>query len=804
MQRVSDTPNDGKSGPPPVRIVIATREPGPWFDATSASLADQDYPHLAITIVHEPGDAELLAPSLQALPDYELIEVDDGTGFGSKVNLAADRANEPLLLICHDDVALETGAISALVKEWLRRSEDDTIIAPKLVDWTTPSKLALSTFDADRFGETVSLVRPGDLDQGQHDRATEVFGVSTACVLASRSFFLGIGGFDEAMDWHGEDHELSLRTRIVGGRVVVASAAVARHRAVFAERGGPDPVLRERRHRMRSVLSAPSRAGLARLLAGLVVVHLLEFLVALVRLDLDELRAIPGAWLWNIRRVGSLMERRAPLADRRHDGASDLRRARRQGSVRLSESIDRRITQREQAAERGDREFSVERVVGGSLIAALLGFGARHLLTRPVPVVGEFRELPSDLGTLTRDWWSGWRTFGMGAEEFASFALPLLDVAGALTLGSESFLRLLLVIAPLPLGVVGVWRLFSGSESLRAPVAAAALYAASPLPYNAISGGSLQALLLYASLPWMLGHVVGLAGSTVFGVTRDRRIHVIGLTTLLAVVGAFVPWVGVTFALVLVGIVVGSFLAGDMRGVPTMIAFSALALGVAVLVNLPHLLGLGVWAEFGTAQVDEGNNLALRDIFTASTGPTGSPVFGWAVFAVAMFPLVSGHGLRFTWALRLWGVMLGAWALTWAGARGWMPVGLPVAEVLLVPAALGMAALGGIAALVIDRDLVDASSRRLVPAVVAVAGLGLALLPLLDGSFSGRWSLARADLQTSFAAIEPASIADDEGTYRTIWIGDAHVLGASSLPTTNGLAWNTSLDGAPDIRALWG
>jgi hypothetical protein len=389
----------------------------------------------------------------------------------------------------------------------------------------------------------------------------------------------------------------------------------------------------------------------------------------------------------------------------------------------------------------------------------------------------------------------------MGSEAFASFALPLLDVAGIATFGSASFLRMLLVVAPIPIGVIGAWRLFSRSGSDIAPVAAALLYAASPLPYNAISGGSVRSLILYASLPWLFGHLVSVMRSSAVGPVRSRDASLVSLVLILALNVAFSPVSGAVFVLIVAGVVIGSFLAGDMRGVPFLLLGSALALAGVALLNLPHLLSLDSWGNAVSAQGSGATDTPLTELLTLSTGPVGSEILGWAVFAPALLPLLSGAGERFSWAMRTWGVMLLTWAVAWSAVRGWLPIGLPVLEVVLAPIALGFSVLGGLSAMVFDVDLAGARPRRLIPAVLAVLGFGLALLPMLDGSFTGRWELARVDLSTTYGAVEAAP---EEGTYRVVWIGDAHVLGAAAIPTANELAWASSMDGVPDVRALWG
>ena len=98
-------------------------EPGSWFETTIQSIAAQDYPDLAVTLVHDPDDAALLERHADEVDHLELVEAPLGAGFGHKVSAGIDASDEALLLICHDDVAFAEGAIAALVREWLRRRD---------------------------------------------------------------------------------------------------------------------------------------------------------------------------------------------------------------------------------------------------------------------------------------------------------------------------------------------------------------------------------------------------------------------------------------------------------------------------------------------------------------------------------------------------------------------------------------------------------------------------------------------------------------------------------------------------------
>lgn len=780
--------------------MIPTIDPGDWFDDVVAGIVAQDYPNYSVTIVHGPGEASSFERHEDSLKNLERMEMPASAGFGTKINAAAERATEDLLLILHDDAAMEAGALAALVREFLRRGEPTSIVAAKLLDWNDPNLLMPSGFAADAFGATSSIVRPGDLDQGQHDRPSDLFGTATAATLVGRKAFLNLGGFDEAMDWHGEAHDLAVRTRATRGQIVIAPAARVRHRGAFEQRPHVGDTYRERRHQMRSVLASTPARRLPLLLAGLALLHLGEILFAIVRVDITTIASIVDAWLWNVRKAGSLVARRRRLFSLETYDSGALSLHRRRGSIRISESFDRRLAQREVAVESGEASVSAVRVAGGVSVAALLGFGARHLVTRPIPVVGEFRLLPEDHGTLTADWLSGFRLFGMGSEGFAPFAFPLLDLLGIATLGDEGLLRTLLILAPLPIGVVGIWRLFARSSARSAPAVAAAMYAASPLPYNAISNGSLTALWLFAAMPWVVSNLISIAQTRAFGLARQRSAAVVALGCIAALCVAFEPFTLVLFAMIAIGVLLGSLLSGDIRGVAAMLSGLVLAAGVSVVVNLPHLSTLREWSMFGTAQTSGATDVPLLDLLSLSTGPVGALIWGGAALVAGLLGLVSGRGVRFTWAMRFWAIMIVAWAVAWADVRGVLPVGVPPAEILLVPVAVSLASLAGIAAMVIEIDLAEAKAWRFVPAVVAIVGIAVSMVPLLDASGSGRWELAEADLTTTYGALASDPV---EGSFRVIWIGDAHVLGAGAIPTANGLAWTSSFDGVPDIRAIW-
>src|SRR5690606_24535845 len=171
-------------------------------------------------------------------------------GFGAAANVVLDIvAGAAFYVFAHDDAAPEPGAVRALVAAAERWQAD--IVGPKLVDWDDPRRFAQFGMTVDRVGVALPYVQRGELDQGQHDGLRDVFAVPGGFTLVRADRFAEVGGFDEAIDFLGDDLSLAWRARVTGARVVVTADARVRHAEAFARRSGRDPSRRAARHRVR-------------------------------------------------------------------------------------------------------------------------------------------------------------------------------------------------------------------------------------------------------------------------------------------------------------------------------------------------------------------------------------------------------------------------------------------------------------------------------------------------------------------------------------------------------------------------
>jgi GT2 family glycosyltransferase len=806
---------------PSVLAVVVTHAPGPWLEEVLASLRDQDYPRLSVLVVDTANSDELAGRVRAALHDAKVVRR-DADGFGAAANVALEDANRAALyLFCHDDVVLKLDAVSHLVDEVLRSNA--AVVGPKLVDWDDPQRLQNVGLAVDKFGVAASLAEEGELDQEQHDAVTDVFAVPGACTMVRADLFRLIGGYDAAITFRGDDVDLCWRAQIAGARVMVVPDAVVRHRERLNERRGIDDVRRLRmRNQLRTMLSCYALPRLLVVLPQAILLAFAELLHALLLGRFAHAADVVHAWTWNARRANAIRRRRRAVRATRQVSDAELHHMLLRGSARL------RAYLRGQIGRNDDRVAGLTNtgrqiatslrtpVIRNTVVAlALLVFallvGSRHLITRPIPAIGELQPFHAGTADLLADWWRGWHVRAMGSSAPAPTAFGILGVLGIPLFGHAALLRTVLVLAPLPVGLFGAWRLLRPFGSQRASLVATVVYAATPVAYNAYAQGSWSALAMFAAAPWLLGALARASAARPFTLgprtAASFRLRCLTLGLFVAVVCAAVPFALVALWLATLGLVVGSLVAGDNRGIARLAGTSAVASVVAFVLHLPwslsFLRGNPTWASFGAAGDDEGARLGVSQLIRFHTGPFGGHLAGYGVLVVAAFALVLARGPRLGWAVRAWFVALVAWAVLWMGDQGWFPVALPNPGVLLAFAAAGLALAAGLGMLAFEVDLPRQRFgwRQLAP-VGAVVALIITLLPLVAGASGGRWKMPRRDFTSTYAAL---GSDDAPGTGRVLWIGDPTVLPVAGFDLDGaGTGFATTDSTVPVFTDRWG
>ncbi|MET0908582.1 MAG: glycosyltransferase family 2 protein, partial [Ilumatobacteraceae bacterium] len=589
---------------PPVVGVVVVHEPGAWFDDTLDSFARQDYPNLRLLFLVTssptpptgPGSAadddsavaDVEARVTAKLPGAFVRRVDGNPGFGTVANevLRLVEGEHGLFLVCHDDVALDPDALRLMVEELYRSNAG--MVGPKLVAWDDPRVLESVGMGVDRFGEVDRTIEFGEVDQEQHDGVRDVFVLPSACMLVRADLFRELGGFDEAISFHGEDVELCWRIHHSGARVVVAPSARARHRAGLSTRR---PDLHHERlkaqHRMRTVASLTGGSRLPGRSVEMVLLTAAELIVGVFTATFGQAWASLRALLGLIPRTPSVLARRRAVKPFRRVPEREVSGLQVRGSARLSSYLRTRDTATyvsDDATVRRWKDGTTAPVIAWICVIIGVVVGSRTFFAGGIPEVGEFLPFPDSPRLLLDSFVSGWNNTGAGATEANPTGWATLAAMSGATLFHMGLLQTILVIGLVLVGAAGMWKLATVFPSTRARVGALVVYAATPLIGGAMAGGRLTVLIVYAATPWIvhfLRRAVGIETADpaaaeldltdavvhLGGLERLRRIVVLGLVVALA--GAFAPIVVVVTA------------------------------ALAVLLGLATLLALGSWRTAG-------------------------------------------------------------------------------------------------------------------------------------------------------------------------------------------------------------
>lgn len=820
-------PAEGAAAPlaPPVVAVVVAHDPGPWFEETLAALVGQDYPNLAILVVDAASAEGVKARVGAVAPGAFVRRLTENPGFGAAANEVLEVVEgAAFYLMCHDDIAPDPDVARVLVEEAFRSNA--AVVGPKLVAWDDERQLLQVGEGLDHAGYAAPIVDRGELDQEQHDAVRDVFTIPGACTLVRADLFAEIGGFDEGIDVLFDDVSLSWRTHLAGARVLVAPAARVRHREALDERGLTMRRSRlQARHRLRVVLSCYSALSLLVVLPKTIALHLAEAGYALFVGRRSHAADLVSGWVWNLKRLGELRDARRQVRSFRHVGDREIRRFMVRGSARVSQFLrgngglgDDRLagwarSGRTAAGNLRTGSLRTTATVWG-IVALVLLAGSRHLVTRGVPAVGQFVPFSSSPLEMVREWASGWRRSGLGSEAPAPTAFGMLGGLGFLSFGMTGLLRTVLTVGLLPLGGFTAYRLAGPLGSRGAQIVALLVYLCNPLPYNAIARGRWEPLALYAGVPVVISLLARIgrwapfatAGTGGAGGVRPlaTRHRVLGLALVTALLAALVPVAVAVVPVIAVALALGSLLTYRVAGSLRVVGASVLAAILAVALHLPWSLDFVlpgtplasiVGVERGPAPSD------LAGLLRFDVGPLGGGAIGWALLVAAALPLLIGKAERHAWAVRGWTLSVVFWGLAWASQRAALPFALPAPEVLLVPAAAGLAiaAAMGVAAFEVDLPGYRFGWRQVASGVAALSIVVVAV-PVLGASFDGRWSMPGGD---HLRALSFLDVENDDEAFRVLWLGDPAALPLGSWELADGLGYATTDEGAPVAQDLW-
>lgn len=798
-----------------VRAVVVTTG-GNRLPETLAALASQSVANLGITVVDASTDAA--APSEEPSVDVDgvarrfhatVIAARPGSGFAAAANqiLSDTSLDAEWILFCHDEIALEPDALENLVDG--ARTAKAAIAAPKILDWEAPEVLREVGMGADRFGYPYTPVEPGEVDHGQHDGDRIALYATTTCMLVKTDLFRHVGGFDPVLGSIEHDLDFCWRSRLAGATVAIIPSASAYHDPGTIDHGQVRyPRVEAPRHRLRVILKCYSFWALPLLLFQLAVLNLLEAVLLLGAGRGRRARAVGGAWastFWHI--FGILGARRSAQRLRTvRDG--EIRALQSTGSARVRAYIENRVRSTGdedtpvslQASGTGVSEFIVHEltrpqvIFWGVMLVLLVVGGRKLILGSQVPLVGEAVTIPST-SQLWNDFFGTWHSFGFGTPAPAPPSGFLLGFIQWIFPGRGTAKVILLAYF---LGLVGIWRASSRLGKWPGPGIAVVLYALTPIAIGSMMRGNLSAIVFFGFAPYILKKMID---QYVIGRGLIRR--TLGLSLILAVCGAFFPAalpISIAMAvLMVVGSIYASRLGASLLALLQTVIASAIAFGLlwpwsASLIRpgSPLTNALGNWVG---AKIQVGVAGALRMQVTQS----GSSPWGYVFAGLGFAALFIVTRERLGWAARLWPVALGSMAAVWLAGQGLTRPAIPLALGVLVPAALSLSLIAGLAGSEFTTNLPSRGLglRRVAGVTAAVVAVVMLAVPFW-AFLNGRYGMGENEFRR---ALEPVAATGTSGSFKVLWIGTQQALPGYPLPLPDGGGGAYSLSG-PDGSVL--
>jgi GT2 family glycosyltransferase len=324
-----------------VTVVIPNWNGERFLSLCLSSLRNQLYKDFETVLVDNgstDGSADLVGKNF---PEVRVILLGGNRGFSAAVNAGIRASEAEYVALLNNDTEVDAGWLEALVHAADSHPEA-SLFASKLVDFYD-RRLLDGAGDALRRSGLPYRIGHRELDRGQFDDPTFVFGACAAAALYRRALFEEIGLFDEDFFAYCEDGDVSFRAQLADHRCLYVPDAVVYH-VGSASTGGKRSPTATRLGTQNGVNLLVKNLPAALLLGSLPSLLIGQLSrIAITSLSPLALQAhlggLAGAW----RLLPRMLEKRKEVQKRRRVSDAYVRRLLKESSRRAAQSRRRRV-----------------------------------------------------------------------------------------------------------------------------------------------------------------------------------------------------------------------------------------------------------------------------------------------------------------------------------------------------------------------------------------------------------------------------------------------------------------------------
>ena len=213
--------------PPRVTVVIPNWNGERFLPTCLGSLREQSFKDFDVVMVDDNSTDGSVALARHNFPEVQVLPLDENKGFSAAVNAGIRASGAECVALLNNDTEVEPKWLHALV-EAANAHPEAGLFASKMVDFYDRRVLDGAGDVLRRSGLPLRLGH-GELDRGQYDKASFVFGACAGAALYRRSMLDDVGLFDEDFFANCEDGDLSFRAQLAGHRCLYVPRSVVYH-----------------------------------------------------------------------------------------------------------------------------------------------------------------------------------------------------------------------------------------------------------------------------------------------------------------------------------------------------------------------------------------------------------------------------------------------------------------------------------------------------------------------------------------------------------------------------------------------
>lgn len=326
---------------PRVTVVVPNWNGERFLKTCLSSLHEQSFQDFETVVVDNgstDGSVDLVE---RFFPETRVVDLGVNRGFSAAVNAGIHASRAEYLVLLNNDTETSPDWLTALV-EAADRHPEAALFASKLVDFQDRRVLD-GAGDALRRSGLPYRLGHQEIDWGQFDTASYVFGACAAAALYRRPLFEEIGSFDEDFFAYCEDGDVSFRAQLAGYRCLYVPKAVVYHVGSASTGGKRSP----------TATRLGTRNGILLLVKNLPAPLLARWLPSIVAGQISRLLVTafsPGglrahlSGLAEVRKMlPKMLKKRTEIQNRRRVSNDYLRELLRESSRRAAQSRSRRI-----------------------------------------------------------------------------------------------------------------------------------------------------------------------------------------------------------------------------------------------------------------------------------------------------------------------------------------------------------------------------------------------------------------------------------------------------------------------------